>query len=167
MLVFVLLIIGVLSRILLHVPNFTPVVALALFGGTYLKKRQAIILPLALMFLSDLIIGFHNIMLFTYGSVLLIAAMGLWLRKHKTVGMIFTASIASAIVFFIVTNFGSWLVMYPLTFSGLKQCYIAAIPFFRFQLLSTLAYGGVFFGLYELAAYFVKDTRYAKLLLIA
>jgi len=167
MLVFVLLIIGIFSRILWHVPNFTPVIALALFGGTYLQKRQAIILPISLMLLSDMIIGFHNIMFFTYSSMLLIALLGIWLKSRKTMPNILGASILSAVVFFIITNFGSWLVMYPHTVAGLQQCYIAAIPFFRYQLFSALAYGGVFFGLYEVTAHFIKDTRFAKVLLTA
>ena len=167
MLVFGLLFTGILSRFIFHAPNFTPVVALALFGGTYLKKKQALVLPWALMFLSDMVIGFHNMMFFTYGSVLLIAMVGLWVKERKSAAMVMGASLASAILFFIVTNFGSWMVMYPHTLRGLQQCYIAAIPFFRYTLFSTLVYSGVFFGLYELAAYFLRNTRYARFLLAA
>ncbi|MBF0569726.1 MAG: hypothetical protein HQL18_03005, partial [Candidatus Omnitrophica bacterium] len=79
-----LLVIGVLSRFLTHVPNFTPVLAIALFGGVYLRRSQALWLPLALMILSDLVIGLHSTIAFTWGSVLLVSLIGLWIRKSVT-----------------------------------------------------------------------------------
>ena len=117
------------------------------------------------MAVSDFMIGFHNIIFFTWGSVLLIAMIGLRLKERKKLSTVLGASLLSAVLFFVVTNFGSWLVMYPHTGNGLMQCYVAAIPFFRYTLFSTLGYGVVLFGLYEIIAAFVKNTRYAEILL--
>ena len=57
MLAIIFLVIGIFSRVITHAPNFTPVIALALFGGMMLEKRQALWMPAALMIISDLIIG--------------------------------------------------------------------------------------------------------------
>jgi len=165
MLAFLLLFVGILSRLVLHTPNFTPVIALALFGGSFLKKKYALLLPLLLMMISDIIIGLHGTILFTWGSVLLIAAIGIRLRARRDIRMFLSSGIVSALLFFIITNFGAWLTMYPHTFEGLKTCYIAAIPFFRMTLISTLVYGGIFYGLYEILAAFIKRTRFAAYLI--
>ena len=165
MLAIIILLIGILSRFIYHTPNFTPVLALALFGGTYLKKKYALLVPLSLMIVSDLLIGMHELILFTWGSVALIAAMGLWLRRHKTVYGIAGCSVAAALGFFLITNIGAWLVMYPLTIEGLRNCYVAAIPFYRQTFFSTLVYSAGLFGLYELIAVYVRKTRYADWLL--
>lgn len=165
MLAIALLVIGILSRVIYHSPNFTPVLALALFGGVYLKRRTALLAPLALMMASDLIIGMHDIYLFTWGSVILISALGLAVKTHKNPGTIFGASILAAVSFFIITNFGVWLMKYPHTFEGLTQCYILAVPFFRNTLASTLGYTAVFFGIYELMAAYVSKTRFSQVLL--
>ena len=163
MLAAALLVIGVLSRVIFHAPNFTPVLALALFGGMYLKKRQALWMPLALMVISDLVIGMHDMMLLTWGSILLISALGYWQREKRSAGRVFGMSLVSAVLFFVVTNFGAWLVMYPKTLEGFIQCYTLAIPFFRNSLVSTMVYSGVLFGVYEIVARSVKETKLAWL----
>ena len=161
-----ILVVGVLSRFLVHLPNFTPVIALALFSGVYLNKKQAVILPLLLMGLSDIFLGTHITLLFTWGSIALIAAFGLWLRERKSALNIFMFSLLSAVVFFIVTNLGVWLVagLYPMTAAGLVECFTLAIPFFKHSLVSTLAYSAVFFGAYELVAKGLKNTKFASVL---
>jgi len=95
-----LLIIGVLSRLIFHVPNFTPVLAIALFGGVYLKKKQAVILPVLILALSDLSFEYHNTVVFTWGSIILISLFGVWLRNHKKLSTITLTSIVSAFCFF-------------------------------------------------------------------
>ena len=167
MLAIMLIVIGIFSRLIIHVPNFTPVIALSLFSGTYLNKKTAIIVPVGLMALSDFIIGWHDTMLYTYGSIIVITLIGFWIKKHKNVVSIALTGISSSIFFFIVTNFGTWATgeLYPLTRDGLKQCFIMAIPFFSATLLSTLVYCLVFFGSYEWIAYRVRETKLARVLL--
>ncbi len=167
MLAILLLVFGIATRFITHEPNFTPVTAIALFGGVYLTRKYAILLPLALMMLSDIVIGTHDTMLFTWGSFALIAMMGLWVRNHKSPATIVGSSPFSAILFFIITNFGVWLAgsLYPPTAEGLSSCFIAAVPFFRNTLLSSLGYSLVLFGSYELIAHRVKNTRFARALL--
>ena len=166
MLAILLLVFGITMRFMPHAPNFTPVTALALFGGVYLSRRYAVLFPLFLMMISDLFIGMHNTIFFTWGSFILIALIGVWIRNRKNAMTILGASIFSAIIFFVVTNFGAWLTdLYPHTLKGLSTCYTLAIPFFRSTFLSSLLYSGLLFGTYELIAFWVKKTRFARALL--
>lgn len=162
-----LFILGIISRLVLHIPNFTPVIALALFGGVYLRKGQAVLLPVLLMAVTDVFLGLHGTMFFTWGSVALIAVLGLWVRENKSFTAIAGSSLVSALFFFIVTNFGVWLVsgMYPHTFAGLTTCYVLAIPFFRNMLLSTVVYSLLFFGAYETIASRISGTKLAPIVL--
>ncbi len=144
----------VLWRLFTEIPNFTPVMALALFLGSYFGKRHiALIIPLTGMFISDLIIGMHSTILFVYVAFALAVGIGVLLRKHINFGTIVAGALGSSIVFFLITNLGAWLASmgaYPMTFSGLMASYAAGIPFFRTELLSTLMFSGLFFGAYHL-----------------
>ena len=160
-----LLILGVLARFIPHAPNFTPVLALALFGGVYLKRSQALLLPLLLMMVSDIFLGLHPVIAFTWGSLLLISCIGLWMRRSAPMMNAAMGSVASALLFFAVTNFGCWLAYYPQTWAGFSSCYIAAVPFFRGTLFSTLLYSVILFGGYEFLAARIKKTRLAAVLM--
>jgi len=140
---------GILSRVAVHSPNFTPVLSMAFLGGMYLKGRQAVLVPLALMIISDLIIGFYPLIYVTWGSIVLISLLGLWLKERKSLVTVFSGSVLSAVIFFIVTNFASWLTLYPHTLAGLRQCYILAVPFFRGTIASSVAYSLVFYAGFE------------------
>jgi hypothetical protein len=155
---------GILSRVVIHAANFTPVLSMALLGGMYLKGRQAVLVPLALMVSSDLIIGFHDVMFFTWGSIVLISVLGLWLKDRKNLGSVLGGSVMSAVIFFLVTNFGSYLTLYPHTMNGLKQCYILAIPFFRGTFVSTLAYSLAFYVAYAWILRRSQGTALARLI---
>ncbi len=164
MLTILVIALGILSRVAVHTPNFSPVLSMAFLGGMYLKGRQALLVPLALMVISDLILGFYDGILLTWGSIALISLLGLWLKQHKSFAVVMAGSILSALLFFIVTNFGAWLAMYPHTAGGLRQCYILAIPFFRSSLLSTVAYSMVFYAAYEWIFQRCQGSALARLL---
>ena len=161
----VLLVLGVLARFIPHAPNFTPVLAVALFGGAYLKRSQALLLPLVLMMITDMVLGFHPAIAFTWGSVLLISLMGIWLRERLNLRNAAIASVAASLLFFVVTNFGVWLAWYPPTPAGLVSCFTMALPFYRDTLTSTLVYSVVLFGGYEFIAARIRPTKLAVVLL--
>jgi len=163
MLAFLIIIFGFLSRIVVHTPNFSPVLSLALFGGTYLKGRQAIWVPMVLMALSDAVLGFHDTMVFTWGSILVISLIGSYLCRHNNWANVLSASIFSSLFFFVVTNFGAFLSLYPHTLAGLQQCYILAIPFYQSTLVSTVAYSLVLYIIYEWALKNSTGTVLARL----
>ncbi len=166
MLAISLILVGILLRFMPHAYNFTPVAAIALFSGVYLKRKYAIIVPLVLMAVSDIFIGMHNVVIFTWGSFILAALIGILIRKNKSAARILGGSLAASLVFFVVSNFGVWLMgWYPLNLKGLVDCYVMALPFLRDFTVSTLIYSVLFFSAYELTARLVKETKLAKVLL--
>lgn len=145
---------GAFFRLIPHPYNFTPIVALALFGGAHFQdKKQAYAITFAAMFLSDLFLGFHELMWAVYGSFAVIVAFGFWLQKRRNPLWMAGASLTSSSFFFVTTNFAVWAFssLYPKTLSGLVDCYIAAIPFFQNSLIGDLCYVALFFGGFELA----------------
>lgn len=153
----IIIIIAIILRLVPHPANFAPIGAMALFGGAYFSKKYALTVPLIAMFGSDIFLGFHNTMIFVYGSFLITGLIGLKLRNSKTFKKIIFASLFSSVVFFAITNFGVWLVggLYPKTLTGLIVCYEMAIPFFRNTIIGDLFYTGVFFLSY---AFLVKTA---------
>lgn len=150
----VLVVFGVLLRLLPHMPNFVPVGAIALFGGSVLGRRSAIVIPLTIMVVSDIILGLHSVIGYTWGAFLLIGVFAFhYLRGWIDLGRIITASLVGSTIFFFISNLGVWLsgFLYPLTLAGLVQCYYMALPFFRSTIVSDLLYSGVLFGIYALA----------------
>jgi len=150
------------SRLLPHPPNFTPIGAMALFGGAHLRERwQAFVVPLAAMALSDWIIGWHWLMPLVYGAFALTVVIGMWLRNRKTVLPITGAAMASAVLFFVLTNFGVWAFgsMYPKTLPGLVAAYVAAIPFFRNTMAGDVFYTAVLFGGFSVLEWLVPELR--------
>lgn len=150
--------IAVVLRLLPHPPNFAPIAAMALFGGAYFDRKYALVIPLTALLVSDFFLGFHNTMLFVYGSFLISGMIGMWLKKHRAVTNVVLASLSSSVMFFIITNFGVWAVtdLYPKTINGLVTSYVMAIPFFRNTLLGDLFFSGLFFGGYEVVQKFVN-----------
>lgn len=152
---------GALFRFIPHWPNFTPIAAMALFGGAYLgRKHLAYLLPFAAMFLSDLILGLHKDMWAVYVAFGMTVTIGIAIRNRIGFTSVVTASVVSSVLFFLVTNFAAWLSspFYPQTFTGLMQSYLAGLAFFNNgslglsfflnELTGSLFYNGLFFGAY-------------------
>jgi len=140
-------------RLLPHWPNVSPVAAMALFGGAYFAdKRLAFIVPFIALFLSDLIIGLHNSMIFVYAGFGLTVMVGFWLKNRISITTTAFAVLASSVLFFLLTNFGAWMTsgIYIKSAEGLMQAYVAGIPFFQNSLLGNGVYAGVIFGGYYL-----------------
>lgn len=164
-----LILLAALSRVITHslgiANGFSPVIALSLFGGAYIKdKRLAFALPLGMMLLSDAFIGFHGLMWAVYGSIALGVVIGKLTSKKVTAPKIVGGSLASSTLFFIITNFAVWAQydMYPKTMEGLGACYVAAIPFYRTGLLGDLVWCGILFGAFALAKNFLPSTQESK-----
>lgn len=144
-----LILTAALSRLIPHPYNFTPVCAMALFGGAcFANARLAFGVPLAAMFVSDCLLGFHATMPFVYASFAAATLIGMKLRNARSSGRVLTATLSGSCLFFVVTNFGVWAVsgMYAYTWQGMAACYIAAIPFFHYSLLGDLVYAAALFG---------------------
>ena len=158
-LIIVLILATAITRLFPHYPNFSPIGAIALLCGTYIaNKRLAILLPLAVMLLSDIALqivngtGFHSTMPFVYASYAFIAMLGFLLRRRVQRQTIMVASLVGSLIFFFVTNFGTWLMqnIYEHNAPGLFNCYIMAIPFFRGTVMGDLFFNLVLFGGFSL-----------------
>ena len=146
-----------LSRVIPHMPNFTPIGAIALFGGAYLKNRyHAFLIPMISLWLSDLILNnfifsfysdftwFYPGFLWQYTSFILIIIIGYLFLKKLNFKNVFITTVLSSLLFFIITNFGVWsLGSYGYTFQGLIACYTFALPFFGNTLISTIIFSAV------------------------
>jgi hypothetical protein len=167
MLALILIMIGIIFRFIPHAPNFTPVAAIALFGAMNMPNRRlSLIMPLSLMVISDLFLGMHNMVAFTWGSTVLVSLIGICFKNSNKTTAVLGGSLIASITFFAVTNFGVWFMgYYPHSPGGLAQCYIAAVPFFRNFLAGTLVYSAAFFGAYAITARSLKNTKLAPALL--
>ena len=143
--------------------NFTPVGAIALFAGCYFaNKTKAYLVPLLALFISDVLLNyffyyneikiFHDDFFWTYLSFAIIVAAGSLIKK-VSINSVTMASISAALIHWVISDFGVWVqgLLYPKTFEGLVQCYIAAIPFLRSMLVSNIIFAVIMFGLFELA----------------
>jgi hypothetical protein len=148
-------------RLVPHMPNFTPIAAIALFGGAYLSKKYiAYLIPLTALFLTDMIIGFHSTMWAVYLGFAITVYIGTKLSANSKPLPVIGASLLSSTIFYIITNFGSWLAFYPHNIQGLMDCYILAIPFFNNGIVGDLFYSTILFG----GFHFIK-VKFPKLLL--
>ncbi len=167
------ILVAALTRVLPHPPNFSPVAAIALFGGAYFASRQwAFIVPLAAMLLSDLVLASINGGLYAswfggfgiwlgYACVALVTALGLGLRGKVSGLRVLGHALAGSVLFFAVSNFGAWLAdpTYPATLGGLGMAYTAGIPFFQWTVLGTLFYSALLFGGFALLRHRLPALR--------
>jgi hypothetical protein len=148
----VLIVLSVSSRFLPLPPNFSPIMAVALFSGVFFaNKKLAMLIPIGAMLISDIVLGLHITMLSVYLSFGLIAFLGMKM-KNVSIKSVLGNSLLGAGLFFVITNFAVWCIgWYGYTWEGLATCYTTAIPFFRATLGSSVLYSGLLFGGFYLA----------------
>ena len=142
-------------------PNFAPVAAMALFAGYCIRRPlAAAAVPLSIMVISDRLIGGYQwqMMLLVYAMLTLPVLAGRPLRRSleersaatfwRPTATVLSGSLAASLAFFLVTNFGAWLWfdMYPKTWGGLMESYVAAIPFFRYTVAGDLFFAVALFA---------------------
>ncbi len=131
-----LIVLAILTRLIPHPPNFAPITGIALFSAINFNNRfLKFLVPLISLVIFDLIIGFSLINIFVYLSFIVIVLVGNHFKKIKLKSILI-----SSIVFFIISNFGVWIIGYPKTVNGIIMCYTAAIPFFINTILGDLFY---------------------------
>jgi hypothetical protein len=92
-------------------------------------------------------------MIYTYAGTAAIVLIGMGLLKKISGPRILGSALLSTIVFFLVTNFGSWISIpiYPMNASGLIAAYVAGLPFMSGHLVANVVFSFLLFGSYELA----------------
>jgi len=155
------------SRIIPHIPNFSPLGAIGLFGAAYFSKKwHAFLIPILATWISDLFINnviygqyyskfvwFYEGFYWQYGSYLLITFLGMIIFQKINFFRVFLGAWVSSALFFLISNFGCWIGsdFYPQNFEGLMICYAAGLPFLKGTLMGDLFYTVVLFGTFELA----------------
>lgn len=153
-----LIALGVVGRTIFHIaPNVEVVTLASLLAATYLGRKYAVLVPFAIMVITDTMIGNTNIFIFTWSAWIMIGLSGLILRRLKGAKLVGAATgmgIFASVFFYLYTNFGVWLLdswgMYSRDFSGLIHCYIMGLPFLRLNLISNLVFIPAGFSLTEL-----------------
>ena len=151
MLVAFLIAFAVVARLLPHVPGFWPFAACALFAGRMIRTPWlALVVPVAAVALSNTMLPGDDwrILAVVYVAIALPALLGMATRNTRTLVAVPAASIAGSLLFFMLTNFAVWAfgTLYPRTWEGLVQCYVAALPFLDKTVIGDLFWNAVLFG---------------------
>jgi len=160
MLIYFFIALGLLIRL---IPGFahtelgmlySPIIAIALFSGVYLSRKQALVIPLTIMAITDFFIGYYDwrLMASVYGCFLLAT---LW-KKYWAAG-----TVVMPVIYYLITNYAVWQFMgwYPMNWAGLYECYIMGLPYLKNSIIGTIGYSTIFFSSYELAKYLVCKTK--------
>ena len=141
----------VAARLLPHAAGVWPFAASALFAGRMLRiPGLAVIVPLAAVLLSNVALAGDDwrITLAVCAAITLPAFAGMLIRRWPGAVPVIAAVLSCSLIFFVATNFAVWAFsgMYPLTWQGLTQCFIAALPFLDKTVLGDLFWTAVLFG---------------------
>jgi len=133
-----------------HIPNFSSLIALSVVSGIIFNKKRGLIFPLTAVIISDIVLGLHRLILFTWSSYILIYLISARVKNPNTLKTALL-SCTGSVLFFLITNFGVWLEgWYPHTLQGLYECYLRALPFFKNSFFSNLAFSIIFYLGYKL-----------------
>ncbi len=175
------ILIAAISRLLPHPFNFTPIGAMALFGGACLtpslkgaRKIIAFVIPLLAMFLSDFIFqisfgyGFHNTIIYVYASFVLITCIGILINRNVRPGTIILASLISSLLFFFITNGGVWAASGMQSgFNGLISTLLAGIPFYNHEVFGSFFFntiaGDLFWNLVLFGSFYFAQAKFPQL----
>lgn len=178
----IIIAIGSLSRLIPHMPNFTAMEGISLFAGAYLGSRLLkFLVPIGILFFTDFIINntisrsffpdhsglvlFDTYMIFNIVGIVAVILLGSQFLKKVTAGRLAISVVSASMIFWIISNIGSWisLPIYTKDLLGLQQCFVAAIPFLYTSLISAAVFSTILFGAYELIKQykFESDTAAA------
>ena len=170
-----MILLAALSRLLPHPPNFSPIEAVALFGGAYFSRKVwALLVPLVAMAISDLVLGLVNGGIYLdyfvnanfvsiYACIVLCTQLGFGLRGRVNGTRVLGYSLGGSVLFFLLTNLAVWATatpqISPVCANGLGACYVAGLPFFQWTLLGTLFYSAILFGGFALLRARIPQLR--------
>ena len=143
------------SRFVPHPPNFTSLIALSFYVPALLGLRflPAVVLSFVL---TDFFIGYHNMLFFTWGSVIIIGLISKYFLSSFLKRL--CGALSGACLFFLITNFGVWTTgFYSYSFEGLLTSYILALPFFGYSLVSTFIFGSLIETVYKFTKFSLKN----------
>ncbi len=162
-LILFLSVIALASRLVWHIPNFSPLSSILIFSAFLAPNKKMATLPLLALLASDLVIGFYHwsVMLSVYLATALNIVIGYGLKKNPRSLNVLSAGMLSAISFFLITNLAVWITSnwYTKDFSGLMYCFTLAIPFFKSTLASNILYSSLLFSVYSLVTSKIPEKK--------
>ncbi len=143
------------SRFIPHPPNFTSLIALSFYVPVFFGLRFIPLVVLSFV-ITDIFIGYHNTLFFTWGSVIVVGLISKYL--FSSIIKRLSGAFLGAVLFFLITNFGVWTTgMYDYSFQGLINSYIMGLPFFGYTLISTLVFSSIIETLYKISKVSIKQ----------
>ncbi len=143
------------SRFIPHPPNFTSLIALSFYVPVFFGLRFIPLVVLCFV-ITDIFIGYHNTLFFTWGSVIVVGLISKYL--FSSIIKRLSGAFLGAVLFFLITNFGVWTTgMYDYSFQGLINSYIMGLPFFGYTLISTLVFSSIIETLYKISKVSIKQ----------
>jgi hypothetical protein len=157
---YLLLLVAVLSRLMPHPGwmNFTAVGGALLYFGARRSWREMLV-PLAALMATDYVLTVYSyhyafmwqIFLPTWAWYLMAMVLGqILLHARTNFVRVAAGALLGPTSFFVVSNYATWVsgfaYPYPHTLAGLGACYVAALPYYRNDLLSTAIVAGLAFG---------------------
>lgn len=134
-------------------PNVEFVTTATIISAIYVGRNWALIVPLLILGLTDMLMGNSQIMIFTWSAfvievlavVLLSRKLGFFQKRVLSKLLISSGmGVGASLWFYLWTNFGVWLQgswgMYPMTLGGLIACYFSGLPFLKLNLFSSLLF---------------------------
>lgn len=161
-----LVIFGVIIRLAPHEPNMTAITAIAIISSIYIGRRYAMLLPIVILLLSDIVIGFYDwrLMLSVYGSFALIGVLSWINKKNRTIIPMGISLIGAPLLFFLITNTVVWFFSpwYEQSISGLLYAYELGLPFLRNMLLGDVIYTATLIGVCEMCIALARYVRHSR-----
>ncbi len=153
--------VGVISRVIAHLPNFTPVGAIIVYSASRMGIKKALALGALTMLVSDAILGFSYVSIFVYLGFASYAVISKLFSKK--IGLMLSAILGSC-AFFLISNFGVFLgPWYDHSLSGLLTCYTLAIPFFSNMLIADIVFIGAISIIENVVSYKFKKINWEVL----
>ncbi len=143
----------IFSRTLSYIPNFTPTLSLIIFLSFLIRdKYLAVFIVITSLLVTDFILGFYSSMIFVYSAYIIVCLISYVFLNHRNLKNVIKLSISSELLFYLITNFGVWMMTntYTSDIHGLYQSYIAAIPFLKLSLGSTLIYSVTIYMIFKI-----------------
>ncbi len=146
------ILIATLGRIVPHLPNMTPLMALSLLAGATLDKKYAVSIVLVSLLLSDAVLAYllgypwlGGWSFFVYSGFILVALVGSKLSLSSKYSKLFLVTVFSSLGYWLWTNLGVWWFSYPHNLQGMIGCYVLALPFLRNAIVGDVMWVAVLF----------------------
>jgi hypothetical protein len=153
--------IGIIGRLIPHLPNMTPIISLSVLISLHAHRIRALMLMGIVLVISDTLLGFWFKQpifgywsYFTYSALMINTLMFSYQRRPSLQWLLLNTT-AGALFFWLWTNLGVWLTtpFYTKTLHGFLLCYIYAIPFLGHTLI-----GGILWT----SAYYIAIRPFAR-----